>query len=113
MYELSVELVEYLSGLTQFTSVMGERLAPFVSDENEVYPFTNYLVKDEPGFSKDESQLSGTLLFYFEKESYLKLVQFLDAMKPFIEEKYDWLGSDIEFVESDQSFVGIINFNKT
>lgn len=112
MYELSVELVQYLLGLTEFTSVMGDRLAPFVSDEEEVYPFTNYLVKDEPGFSKDEDALSGTLLFYFTKESYLKLVQFLDVMKPFIKEKYDWLGSDIEFVESDQSFVGIINFNK-
>jgi hypothetical protein len=112
MYELSIELVEYLLAKTEFTSVMDNRLTPFVSSEDEVYPFANYVVKEDPGFSKDEDALSGALLFYFEKGSYLKLVQFLDVMKPIIKEKYDWLGSDIEFVEDDQSFVGIINFNK-
>ena len=112
MYEFSIELTAALLANVDFTSVMGERLSPIVSAEDEVYPFTNYLIKEEPGFSKDEDSLSVTLLFYFTKESYMKLVQFMDQIKPFIKENYDWLGSDIEFVESDQSFVGIINFNK-
>ncbi|MCG9792484.1 hypothetical protein [Flavobacterium algicola] len=112
MFELAQELITFLLSKTEFTEVMSDRLTPIVSSETSPYPFANYMVKDDPGFTKDADAQSGSLFFYFEKEGYMKCAQFLDVMKPIIKEKYEWLGSDIEFVESDQSFVGIINFNK-
>lgn len=112
MLELSDEIVAFLLAQTAFTSIMGERLSPVVSAVDETYPFANYIVREQEGFSKDADSSGATLLFYFEQNGYRKCVAFLDQMKPIIKEKYDWLNSEIEFVESDQSFVGIINFNK-
>lgn len=112
MLELSDELTAFLLAQTVFTNVMGDRLSPIVSSADEVYPFANYIVKEQSGQSKDGDSATATLLFYFEQNSYRKCVEFLDQMKPIIKENYDWLNSEIEFVELDQSFVGIINFNK-
>jgi hypothetical protein len=112
MLELSDELVAFLLSETVFTTVMSDRLSPLVSSVDEVYPFANYIVREQSGQSKDGDASSATLLFYFEQNNYRKCVGFLDQMKPIIKENYDWLNSEIEFVESDQSFVGIINFNK-
>jgi hypothetical protein len=112
MLELSDELVAFLLSQTVFTAVMSDRLSPLVSSVDEVYPFANYIVREQSGRSKDGDASSATLLFYFEQNNYRKCVEFLDQMKPIIKENYDWLNSEIEFVESDQSFVGIINFNK-
>ena len=112
MLELSDEITTFLLAQTVFTAVMGNRLSPIVSSAEEVYPFANYVIKEEAGQSKDGDSASAALLFYFEQNSYRKCVAFMDQMKPIIKENYDWLNSEIEFVESDQSFVGIINFNK-
>jgi len=112
MLELSDELVDFLLAQTVFTTVMGDRLSPIVSSVDEVYPFANYIVREQSGQSKDGDASGATLLFYFEQNGYRKCVEFLDQMKPIIKENYDWLNSEIEFVEVDQSFVGIINFNK-
>lgn len=112
MLEVSDELVEFLLGENVFRSVMDDRLSPVVSSVDEVYPFANYIVRDQSGQSKDGDMYSLTLLFYFEQNSYRKCAEFLDQMKLIVKENYDWLNSEIEFVESDQSFVGVINFNK-
>ncbi len=112
MLELSDEITAFLLSQTVFTDVMGDRLSPIVSSADEVYPFANYIVKEESGQSKDGDSATATLLFYFEQNNYRNCVEFLDQMKPIIKENYDWLNSEIEFVEGDQSFVGIINFNK-
>jgi hypothetical protein len=112
MLELSDEITAFLLNQTVFTAVMNDRLSPLVSSVDEVYPFANYIVKEQTGQSKDGDASSATLLFYFEQNGYRKCVEFLDQMKPIIKENYDWINSEIEFVEVDQSFVGIINFNK-
>lgn len=112
MLELSDEITDFLLSQTVFTDVMGDRLSPIVSSADEVYPFANYVIKEQSGQSKDGDSASVSLLFYFEQNSYRKCVEFLDQMKPIIKENYDWLNSEIEFIEQDQSFVGIINFNK-
>ena len=112
MLELSDELTAFLLAQAVFTSVMGNRLSPIVSSVDESYPFANYIVREQSGQSKDGDVLNATLLFYFEQNGYRKCVQFMDQMKPIIKENYDWLNSEIEFIEVDQSFVGIINFNK-
>jgi len=112
MFELSKEITEVLLASSVFTDVMSERLAPVVSSVDETYPFTNYLIQQQSGQSKDGSAFSVSLLCYFENEKYQDCVMFLDQLKPVIEENYDWESSTVEFVESDQSFVGIINFNK-
>lgn len=112
MLELSDEITTFLLSQTVFTDVMADRLSPIVSSADEVYPFANYNIKEESGQSKDGDQASVTLLFYFEQNNYRNCVEFLDQMKPIIKQNYDWLNSEIEFVEGDQSFVGIINFNK-
>lgn len=112
MLELSDELVTFLLAQTVFTAVMGDRLSPIVSSVDEDYPFANYIVREQSGQSKDGDMSSVTLLFYFDKNNYRKCVEFLDQMKPIIKENYDWLNSAPEFLEEDQSFVGIINFNK-
>lgn len=111
MLELSDEITEFLLAETVFSAVMGDRLAPIVSSADETYPFANYVVREQTGQSLDGDAYSVTLLFYFEQNNYRKCVAFLDQMKPIIKEKYDWLNSEIEFVEVDQSFVGIMNFN--
>jgi len=112
MLELSDEITTFLLAQSVFTDVMEERLSPIVSSTDEVYPFANYVIKEQAGQSKDGDSASVSLLFYFEQNSYRKCVEFLDQIKPIIKENYDWLNSEIEFVEQDQSFVGIINFNK-
>lgn len=112
MLELSDEITEFLLNETVFTTVMGNRLAPVVSSADETYPFANYVITEQSGQSVDGDSYAVNLLFYFEQNSYRKCVTFLDQMKPIIKEKYDWLNSQVEFVEVDQSFVGIINFNK-
>lgn len=112
MLELSDEITGFLLAETVFTTVMDNRLAPVVSSVDETYPFANYVIREQTGQSLDGDAYSVTLLFYFEQNSYRKCVAFLDQMKPIIKEKYDWQNSEIEFVEVDQSFVGIINFNK-
>lgn len=111
MLELSDEITGFLLTETVFTTVMGDRLAPVVSSADETYPFANYVIREQTGQSLDGDAYSVALLFYFEQNSYRKCVAFLDQMKPIIKEKYDWLNSEVEFVEVDQSFVGIINFN--
>jgi predicted RNA-binding protein len=112
MLELSDEIVNLLLNESVFTAVMDDRLSPLVSSVEEVYPFANYVIREENGQSLDGDVYNVALLFYFEQNSYRKCVAFLDQMKPIIKEKYDWLNSEVEFVEVDQSFVGIINFNK-
>lgn len=112
MLELSDEITAFLLSQTVFTNLMGDRLSPIVSSADEVYPFANYVVREQSGQSKDGDSLGASLMFYFEQNSYRKCVEFLDQMKPIIKENYDWLNSEIEFIEQDQSFVGIINFNK-
>jgi hypothetical protein len=112
MLELSDEITAFLLSQTVFTTVMNDRLSPIVSSSDEIYPFANYIVREQSGQSKDGDASAATLLFYFEQNSYRKCVEFLDQMKPIIKENYDWLNSEVEFVEVDQSFVGIINFNK-
>jgi predicted acetyltransferase len=112
MLELSDEITAFLLNQTVFTAVMNDRLSPIVSSVDEVYPFANYIVKEQTGQSKDGDASSATLMFYFEQNGYRKCVEFLDQMKPIVKENYDWINSEIQFVEEDQSFVGIINFNK-
>lgn len=112
MFELSNEITEFLLAQTVFTSVMGNRLAPVVSSADEEYPFANYVITEQVGQSVDGDMFAVSLLFYFEQNGYSKCVSFLDQIKPIIKENYDWQNSQVEFVEVDQSFVGIINFNK-
>ncbi|MFH6966479.1 hypothetical protein [Flavobacterium sp. FlaQc-28] len=112
MLEFSDELTAFLLAQSVFANVMEDRLSPIVSSVDEYYPFANYIIREQSGESKDGDMYTATLLFYFEQNCYRKCVEFLDQMKPIIKDKYDWLNSEVEFVEEDQSFVGVINFNK-
>jgi hypothetical protein len=111
MEELSQELTAFLLSQSGFTTVMAQRLSPVITPADETFPFANYVITQQSGQSKDGSAYNVVLACYFKAEGYLACVRFLDLLKPIIESNYDWESSTVEFVQEDQSFVGIINFN--
>jgi hypothetical protein len=111
MLEISNDLTAFLATQTVFTAVIADRLRPIVADETIVFPFSTYRINEQLGQSKDGTTATIAIYFWFKTNEYKKCVAFTDAMKPIIEQNYDWQNSTVDFIEENQSYVGIINFN--
>lgn len=117
MEEVSNEIFTFLSANSTFSLMMNDtlgltKLFPIVADDSVTFPFSTYRIGSKIGQSKDFKNISVQLYFWFKPNEYQKCVAFTDAMETIIEEEYDWTSSSIEFLEENQSFAGIINFNR-
>ena len=113
MLEVSEKLVAYLLSELSFTTIMEDRLFPIMALEGTVTPFTTYRINEKTPLSKDGTQSSISLFFWFGPNEYKKMVVFTDLMEAIIKEKreYEWVSSSPDFIEENFSYVGIINLN--
>lgn len=116
MLEISESLFSFLASQGYFTNMMNDsegntKLFPVVADDSTQFPFATFRVSMVTGQTKDLTGSLITVYFWFKQNEYRKCVEFTDAMKPIIEEEYDWVSSTVEFLEENQSFAGIITFN--
>lgn len=113
MLEISESLYSYLTGKTAFTTVMGTKLSPIVALQETAFPFATFRINEQSIGSYDGTAGSVQLYFWYGPKEYKKCVQFTDAMKTVIDDNdnYQWQNSSVDFIEENQSFVGIINFS--
>jgi len=116
MLAASSEIFTFLSANSTFTTMMNDadgstKLFPIVADDSIQFPFSTYRIGSQVGQTKDIKNISVVIYFWFKQNEYSKCVTFTDAMETIIEEEYDWVSSSIEFLQENQSFAGIINFN--
>lgn len=109
MKEAGKQLFEFLTALPDFTSVMQTRLFPLIAEGDTAFPFSIYSVRAMP-MSQDADDYEYTLSVFFKPNEYDECVDFCDAIKTLIEQKYQWIASETEVSEEDYSFIGIINF---
>lgn len=113
--EISVEVRNYLASLPEFTSVM-ERdsklfLFPIVASIDNQLPLSTYVLGERLPETKDKSQITVTLNFWFNIESYDQCCEFTDAIANKIDDDYILQSSSIEYNEESGTFSGIINFS--
>lgn len=113
--EISLEVRNYLAALTEFTDVMlrGNKLFlfPIVASIENQLPLATYVLGDRLPETKDKSQITVTLNFWFNIESYDQCCEFTDAIANKIDEDYILQSSSIEYNEESETFSGIINFS--
>jgi hypothetical protein len=112
MLEISEEITAFLLAQAGFTSVMGQRISPYFAKESTTFPFATYRINEQNASSKDGKEATVALMLWFDPNKYKACAQATDAIKNIIETEYDWESSTIDFIEDNQSFVGIINFKK-
>lgn len=111
MFELSKQIKDFFTALPAFTSVCANRISPIFAMADTVYPFATYRINEQNPQSLDGANFTVSVSFWFKPEKYDEVCQLLDAMKPLVDDVYDWQNSTIDFIEENQSFAGIINFN--
>ena len=111
MFEISKQIKEFFTSLTVFTSVCATRISPVYAMADTVYPFATYRINEQNPNTKDGVTFTVSVSFWFKPEKYDDVCKLLDALKPFVDAKYDWQNSTIDFIEENQSMTGIINFN--
>lgn len=112
MFEISESVYTYLTAQTAFTNVMGTKLSPIVAMAETPFPFATYKIEEQSSLSFDGTAGTIQLYFWFGPKEYKKCAQFTDAMKAVVDAKdnYQWQSSSVDFIEENQSFVGIVNF---
>jgi hypothetical protein len=116
---ISEELVQWLSGLTEFTSVMQRNvdgndklfLFPIVARIENPLPLTTYVMSERVPETKDKAQVIVTLRFWFGVESYDACCDFTDVMSDIIDDAYMFESSMIDYNEESETFFGEVNFN--
>lgn len=106
-------LKDFLESKTAFTSIMGTRLYPLVANEDTPFPFATYRILTTEGETKDADKAIVALSLWFADDKYTECVTACDAVEALIKNEYNWIGSDVDFVPEDQSFVANINFEIT
>lgn len=113
--EISVEVRNYLAALPEFTAVMLRAnklfLFPIVASIDNPLPLATYVLGDRLPETKDKSQLTITLNFWFSVEKYDQCCEFTDAIANKIDNDYLLQSSSIEYNEESETFSGIINFS--
>ena len=90
---------------------MAERIYPVAANEETLFPFAVYTIEQREFESKDSDLFVVTLSTFFEYNQYESCAEFTDAMTVIIKDKWDWVASEIGFVQENQSFTGNITFN--
>lgn len=109
MKEAGRQLFEYLTGQSGFTETMSERLFPLITYGDTIRPYSIYGMFRE-SLSKDGDQIIFNLFVYFEPDKYDECVDFMDRIKPIIENKYEWIDDTVEVLEDSLEFMGTITF---
>lgn len=113
MLQISEDIVSFLNSRPEFISVMENKIFPIIALPGTKVPFATYRINEETPYTKEVSQASVTLFFWFDSSKYKDCVTFVDAIKPIIENEspYNWLSNSVDYIEENSSFVGIINLN--
>lgn len=113
MFQISESLYTFLMAQTSFTAVMGAKLSPIIAGPETTFPFATYKIEEQTATSFDGTGAELQLYLWYGPKEYKKCAQFTDAIKAIIDnsENYNWQTSSIDFIEENQSFVGIINFS--
>jgi len=113
--ERSIAVRNYLASLSEFTYVMQRDgklfLFPIVASIENTLPLSTYVLSERTPETKDKSQVTITLNFWFSIEKYDDCCDFTDTICELIDEKYLLQSSSIEYNEESETFSGIINFN--
>lgn len=105
----SESIKAYFQGQTDFTSVMEQRFFALAAPSSTERPFACFRIVEEP-LTKDGDACLVSITAFFKPEQYVECVAFLDAMKPLVKEKYEWISSEADIDDEDLSYIGIINF---
>ncbi|WP_158962593.1 hypothetical protein [Myroides fluvii] len=109
MLELSKKLYQLFSESELFSDVVEKRIFPVVAGEGVGYPFSIYTIQQVPGtFDGDEYNVG--LHTYFSPNKISEAMRFSDAVKGFIDDRFIYEGSGIDFIDKDQSIVVSIYF---
>lgn len=109
----SEAIVSFLDSQTSFTSEMSDRVFPLVAGETTEYPFATYRIITSEGQSKDGDKALVVLSLWYEEDNYTECVAFSDVVESLIKQNFDWLSTDVDYIEKNQSFVANINFEIT
>lgn len=113
MLATSENIVAFFASKVTFTSVVGDKLFPVFAHVETIKPFAIYRIGEQVGQSKDADKSVVTLSLYFGPSEYIECITFADTCKALIKQEYEWLSSDVTFIEDDQSMVANINFEIT
>jgi hypothetical protein len=85
MKEVLEEITQLLLTSTIFTNVFVDRLDAIYARENTIFPFAVYTPKPILPITKDASEYSIDMGFYFGANQLTECVEFYDAFKPVLE----------------------------
>jgi hypothetical protein len=113
MKAVSEQIYQFFTSQTGFTDVMSTKLYPVVGNLEVGYPFAVYNITQQTGITKDADAFTVVISGYFEDNQYDDCAEFSDAMTVLLKNtrSYDWVTSEIGFVQENQSFVASIKFN--
>jgi hypothetical protein len=111
--DVSDKVYNYFTGITSFSSELGTKLYPLVAKEKEEYPFAVYRIITSEGETKDADKATVTLSMFYDTNQYTECVTFSDTVENLVKNRFNWISTDVDFIEEDQSFVANINFEIT
>ena len=111
MITVSKKVANFFLTKQPYVDVFGaNRPFPVVAPEGTDFPFATYTIDRAEGKSKDGDEYSVTAYFWFDANNYTEMASLLEDIIPEIQNEYDFQAATMDFVEDNQSFVGIINF---
>lgn len=106
-------LKDFLEAQSGFTTIMGTKLYPLVANEGTAFPFAIYKIITSEGETKDADKATVQLSLWFASDKYTECVTACDTVEALIKQQFNWVSSDVDFIQEDQSFVANINFEIT
>lgn len=111
MISISIKIADFFLSKQSYTDVFGSnRPDPVVAPEGTAFPFATYTIDRIEGKTKDGDEYNVTAYFWFDANQYNEMATLLENIIPEIQDEYDFQAATMDFVEDNQSFVGIINF---
>lgn len=111
MITVSIKVANFFLTKQSYVDVFGAvRPYPVVAPEGTQFPFATYTIDRVEGKTKDGDEYSVTVYFWFDANNYTEMATLLENIIPEIQDDYDFQAATMDFVEDNQSYVGIINF---
>lgn len=109
---ISQELFSFLTGQSEFTAVMGQKVFPIIALGKNDFPLTTYRISEVRGVSKDANGATIELAFWFGLEQYDECIDFTDSMQELLSTEYRFVSSTVDLSEDTMYYNGIINLEK-
>lgn len=109
----SEKVYSFLTTQTGFTTALGTKLYPLVANEGTPFPFSTYRIITTEGETKDADKAIVTLSIFYSPDQYTECITTCDTVEELIKNRFNWVSSDVDFIQEDQSFVASINFEIT